>query len=197
MKKGFLGILLVLSVLIMVPVMAQSGADTYHFKDNYASASFSSYDSCITTWTDIGAGENIYKYVPGRPNGTSSGWLYINQYNLCTEETVMASYGWFDLQEGEFSVGTNSARLVKNVTVHDSVSGSDINLSIDLTWTGIGSMWFGNNHYHSPTMKTHSNGSYREANVSGIISDGINNYASGTYVYGSLSRSNSGSVYHY
>lgn len=66
------------------------------------------------------------------------------------------------------------------VNVFDSVSQSDLDIFIDLAWTGFGPTSRQTNHSHFNShgckMKFRSNGLFRSAEASGSVSDGSTNY---------------------
>jgi hypothetical protein len=109
--------------------------------------------------------------------------ITVVQRDLCEGKTIIDAYGNKPLTKSEIRYTGNlgSTRLKTNVQVTDYQRDLTLNLSVDVTWTGIGEI----NEYHdhrnySPSPGCHVNfhvwGKYRSAQVSGTVSDGTTNF---------------------
>ena len=94
----------------------------------------------------------------------------------------MGASGSATLSDSDFQVSKKleSAILMKTIEVFDSVAESSFNVSVDLTWTGIGGPTNVNNHFHNMSQGFISNGrfmgTFREAVAMGTVSDGATNF---------------------
>src|SRR6478672_1826233 len=141
---------LVLSLVIVcalsvfaVPAEAQTrGADTLQSVGKSASAHFHLTDGCIVTSVDVFGGQQISG--PGR---TTFALLLIDRRDICTSTTLVFGDG---LKLGvDFRMGSqlNGAELHAVVPFDDLVSNSKINIQVDMTWTGTGTLERGQDQY--------------------------------------------------
>jgi len=177
-----------------------SAGGNFKFRGDTADAFFSSFDGCIATDVGVFASDGISQSTPG-PGGASSGTnLFISQYDFCTDIQLLAAEGFASLAGPDFQVSKrlDSATLNATVNVFDFVSNTSFDVSVNLTWTGTGLLirQSGNSHFDSPGCKIHSRfrGTFRSAEVSGSVSDGVTNYTPGTGG-GSISSVKSGDLF--
>ncbi len=198
MKRAIAGA--VLSVLsLSLPAIAAT-TDTYRFKGENASASFSQYDGCNSNSVYVSAYTNITKDGPGAPAEQTGAYLYYSNYNYCTGT---GSYGYGSSPNATFTIknSLDSATLNGTFTVNDYSSGSQTTKTVDvaLTWTGTGDTSRGNyrSHVQGPgyTSIYRSVGASRDAQASGSVTlDGTNLIANLPNTYTTLSSSNNGYV---
>ena len=123
--------------------------------------------------------------------------LYYDTYNFCNG-TYSSGYG--SSPNANFTIDNqlSSASLRGTFVVYDYSSGTNKNVSVALTWTGIGSTSTGRSDYTYQTQnyfsRYRSDGSYREAQVTGSITIDGTNLIENLFSYGSLSSSKSGSL---
>ncbi|GAB1543452.1 hypothetical protein NUACC21_61260 [Scytonema sp. NUACC21] len=193
MKAAIVASLTVLS--LNLPALSAT-PQQYQFKGQNASASFSQYDGCNSTYVNVYAFDNVTKNAPGAPVEQKEAYLYYSNYNYCTGT---GSYGYGYSQNPTFTTSQLNSATLKGIFTIDDGMGSSKTVDVDLTWTGIGDTYRGSSHSHytGPGYTSHyrSIGGYREAQVSGnVFLDGTNLIAN-LSSYGSLNSSNSGSLY--
>lgn len=159
-----------------------SAGGNFKFRGDTADAFFSTFDGCVFTDVFVFASDGINQSPPG-PGGASSGAnLFISQYDVCTDTQLLAAEGFASLAPSDFQVGgkLSSASLSANVGMFDYVSSTPFDVSVNLTWTGNGPTvrQSSSSHFSSPGCKVHSRfrGTFRGAEVSGTVSDGVTNY---------------------
>jgi hypothetical protein len=175
-------IILALALATFGQHSSASAGSNYKFRGDTADAYFSSFDGCVYTDVYVFASDGISQSPPGR-GGTSSGTsVSIYKFDSCSETQLLAADGFVSLAASAFQVSSKlgSAKLSATVPVYDYVSGLNLNVSVNLTWTGSGSISRQSyrSQYNSPGCKTHSSfsGTWRSAEVSGSVSDGTTNY---------------------
>jgi hypothetical protein len=165
-------LLAVLAILLVtLSPQASALANGLEFKGRGAEASFDSSDGCIYTSVNIELGENML-YSLG-----------IHQRNVCSGQFLLEAYGFQSLSKSElrYSGNLKSATWVSTVHVEDFERGLSFDVFADLTWTGTGTIQTYHEHYnYSPYPGCHINllikEGFRDARVSGTISDGTTNF---------------------
>lgn len=198
-----------LSVLILVlagfgqhtSASAGGGTNNGHFRDLGSNAYFYNTDpsGCVVTEVSIFASQHYFQSPPGPGSEGPFASFLIFQYNVCTGEELLNASGStetnLDLQVDK---KLNWATVNAVVNVFDTVSGSDLDIFIDLTWTGFGPTSRETVHFHSNSpsckMKFRSNGLFRSAEASGTVSDGITNFTPDAAVSANLFRTSSGNL---
>jgi hypothetical protein len=159
-----------------------SAATVFKFRGETASAFFSSTDGCIATDVFISATEGVSQNPPGKGDPISQAFIFISQYNFCTDTLLLNAEGFALLSNADFDVSgkLDLATLNTTINVFDFVSNTSFDIFIDLTWTGIGplSRQSNNSHFNTPGCKIHSRfrGTFRSAEASGTVSDGTTNF---------------------
>ncbi|HSF82817.1 MAG TPA: hypothetical protein VLA49_16400 [Anaerolineales bacterium] len=177
--------LLLVFALVLASFSQHSSAlagSNYKFSGDTAEAWFSSLDGCVYTDVFVWTSDGFNQSPPGP--GSASSWadLWISQWDWCTETQLLAAGGGTSLAGPDFQVSgkLDSATLNATVNVYDWVSDSVFDVSVNLTWTGVGGLSSGssNSHYNSPGCKIHSRsrGTWRSAEVSGSVWDGATNF---------------------
>src|SRR5215208_5800849 len=132
--------------------VAVHAADTIQYSGVGADAYFSSVDGCISTDTFVQGLDYQYKKPAGEPQ--SYVYITVSQYNTCTGETIMYVEGQTWLSESAFQVSEKqeTATLTATVTGVNEVSGSTVEIYVNLTWTANGAptRTKTNNHYNLP-----------------------------------------------
>jgi hypothetical protein len=195
MKAAIIASLTVLS--LTAPALAVT-TDQYKFKGESASAYFSQYDGCNSSYVSVYGFDNVTKDAPGAPTSQKGAYLYYSSYNYCTG---VGSYGSGSSQDATFTIGNSlqSASLSGTFTLDDYSSAVNKTAAVDLTWTGTGDIFRGNNHgtYQGPGYRSNyrSVGSNRDASVTGTVTVDGTNLIANLPSFGSLSSSNSGSLF--
>ncbi len=173
---------IVLGAVSISPSRAAAGG-IWKFKGSSADAGFFSFDGCLYTDVWIFASDNVNQSPPG-PAGSSS-WteIWINQWDSCSETTLLSANGGAPLAPEDFQVARKltAASLTATITVYDWVSDSYMDVAVDLTWTGEGPLSRHSSSYSSSTpgckYSSRWRGTNRGASISGSIWAGGTNYA--------------------
>lgn len=184
MKKLLVALVLSLYVAVFIMPVPASAGGIFKFRGEGASAIFSSVDASGCVWTDVYVNPNEgFSQSPPGPGSPSSGvYMFISRYDSCAGYQLIAAEGFAPLADADFQVfgRLNSASLNAWVDVYDYVSNTSFGVSIDLVWTGTGSInrQSSHSHYDSPGCKFNSRfiGSFRPAVATGSVSDGITNF---------------------
>ena len=161
-----------------------SAGGMFKFRGQVADAFFTSFDpsGCIETGVAVFPGEGVSGSPPG-PGGLGSGVeMFISVFDHCNATQLLAADGFTELPGSEFQVfrQLKSAVLSAEVPLFDFVSGTPFNVFVVLSWTGNGPLTreSGNFHFNSPGCKFHNRfrGTFRSAEVSGVVSDGVTNF---------------------
>ena len=179
-----------------------SAGSVFHFKGKGADAFFSTIDSsgCIFTDVFVFASEEIFQNPPGPRSASSGTFLFISQYDTCTNTLLLSADGFTSLGDPDFQATRklNSATLIATVNVHDGVSDSFFDVFVDLAWTGTGPLnrQNGRFHFHSPgcTQNSHFNSTFRPAEASGSVSDGATNFTPDTSLGAGIFSAKNGDV---
>jgi len=163
-----------------------SAGDVFRQSGNDAIALFSSLDpsGCITTDVTVAASDIFNHNPPGPPNVFSGTFIFISQYDFCTDTLLLDASGFnLSLGDKDFQAPGNltSARLTATINVYDFVSDSNFDVFVDLAWTATSplSRFHENDHFVvSPHCKSfgHVIDTFRFAQASGIVSDGATNF---------------------
>jgi hypothetical protein len=174
----------------------------FQFKGENAWTSFSSVDAsgCVVTDVHIWAGESVTR-EGGTRTARTEAYANVSKVDQCNGWNVLLS-GSGPASSVQLDINrTGSASLEASFSIFDYMSETSSVLTVDLTWTGVGEVSRGHSSSHDRfpggSSRYHSNGSYRNAEVSGSVRSSL--YpgvelapSSGS---GQLSMSNSGSFY--
>jgi len=178
------------------------GGGTFKLKGQTANAHFSNVDQsgCIYTDIYIYASEEVVSTQPGPGTPSSGASVSIYQFDTCTGTQLLGADGFVPLTESDFQVSKKleSAGLNTTVTVFDYLSGSSYNVSVALNWSAISPIGrqTSQSHYQFAGchQKYNSNGTFRFAQVSGSVSDGVTDFAASPFADASISSVKTGSV---
>ena len=178
------------------------GGGTFKFKGQTANAHFSNVDQsgCIYTDVYVYASEEIVSTQPGPGTPSSGASVSIYQFDVCTGTQLLAADGFTPLSEPDFQVSKklDSAALNTTVNVFDYLTGSSFNVSIALTWTAtspLGRQTSQSHYQFAGCHQTfHNNGTFRFAQTSGSVSDGVTDFAASPFSDASISSVKTGSV---
>ncbi len=168
LRIGIAGAVLVGAALLP----ANASADTGLPRSYSADAFLTTTSGCVQTFVgifpvafkDLGTGQVV---------GASLN-MQLEQFDICGNSALLqASPGVVSLAPGEFemSEGLNKASLQLNVTVHDSLSGRDFPVSIDLDYQRVGPRSDCSEDVSSDEVTT-----FCSAIAEGVVSDGTTNY---------------------
>lgn len=200
MKSNIVSVVFALSLAhFALPTTARAG-DIFHLRGETAQAFFTRTEGCIVTSVFLAATQGRFQSPPGPGNSQSNAFAGISQYNTCTTTPVMSAFGSRPLPTGAFEVTgrLESATLNTVIRMQNFPSGTTLDLSVALTWTGSGELSHGTNHSHlnSPglNINNHSSGFSRPAVASGTVSDGSTNHAQGPSAFATIQKTQSGMV---
>jgi hypothetical protein len=195
--------LLVVLALAMATFMQHStasAADIIKFRGDGAQAFFSSTDGCIVTDVSVSATDGIFQNPPGKGSPVFDVFLFISQYDFCTDTQLLRASGYTQLADAEFQVSPqlDSATLNTTVNVFDFESNTSFDVFVNLAWTGISPLSRDSSKFHfkSPGCNYHLRirGDFRFAEASGSVSDGTTNFTPDPSVDARIYSSKSGEV---
>jgi len=191
---------IVAALVLSVPALA---GNIFKFSGLSADAYFSTPDStgCIFTDVFVFASQGKQQSPPGPPGAQSGANIYISQYDICNNYVqLLGASGFTPLGSGDFQVSKDLGAATLNVTinVYDYVSDTSFDVAVNLDWVGIGDLQKGksSSQYQSGKCKFHSRwmGSWRFAESTGTISNGVTNFTPDPSVYANLQSVKSGDV---
>jgi len=168
------------------------------FKNNSASADFSSVDStgCILSDAFINGFDSLTR--PGNTTGQFA-FVAIVVVDSCNNFTpVKEAFSQDFTGTVQFGRNLSTARVTGSATMFDVVSNTTFTATFDVTWQGFGptTSMIDSQHFHAPgfILNTHFHGSDRAAEASGTLSDGTTNFAAAPSLSADLFNSSGGSV---
>jgi len=175
--------------------------DNSSLKGPSAAAFFSAEDGCIITTVFVFVSDQVSHTPPGPPNPSSEASIQIEKFNTCAGMSLLFGFGSTTLSEDDFQVAVRltSATLNTTISFFDDVSGTSFPVSVNLTWTGTGDLARQVSHFHlrfgSVIINSRFNGTGRNAEVAGSVSDGITNFTPNPGVVGVIQDVKSGEVF--
>lgn len=185
------GAIAILSLgLVLSPLSTASAASgkvtVVNLRGPLVNAYFSSTDpsGCIQTDTFVTAQRDTDQQLPGRGTTTGTGAVSIFEYNVCTDTSLLNAVGQTDTlgtTELQISRQLDWAWMRTTVTMTNIDTGDlfDVNLTVS---------WVGTTDIHRDTENTNDRysldchvlnrwkGSGRDAEASGVVSDGVTNF---------------------
>lgn len=191
--------------LALLPSAARAGNTVaFRFQSHAASATFSGLDAtgCIYTVANISIYESRTQVPPGSPMPGAFLSVYVYSYDSCRQVWVLDGDGAAPVDPSAYEFGggggLHSAKGKAALTLHDYVSNSPVQLSLDLAWTGDGDVYRGAMHsnfrYPQYSMLTRSFGSSREAQATGTILVGGTNIVTGSSDFAEITWNQYGEV---
>ncbi|MDO8601044.1 MAG: hypothetical protein Q7R73_05610 [bacterium] len=194
--KRTLAFVLVSVFSLFVAVSGAYAADVARFQSKGASATavFNSLDGsgCISTNVVLIASDMTTK-VGGPPSDIASLFVSVSQTDWCNVLTLRNITEVISLGPNEFtgSKQLDGASLVTSTSVYDYATASYVTLSLNIGWTGEGDVFRGMSQSHSWSgtylLVQRGSGSFRSATATGVVSDGVTNYAPDPSQFGQLS----------
>ena len=202
----FVAVVFVLVLAVFTLPITTWAGDTFRFKGKSADAFFSSTDlsGCIVTDVFVFASDDASTShdPPGPPSSFSGSVAFISiyQYDYCTWTQMLAADCFASLADQDFQVigrELDSAELNATLGCYDYVSGSSFDVFVDLDWTAIGDPIRQSSNFHFRTpgfiVNERFSGTFRSAEVSGSVSDGVMNFTP-ELGFGNIISAKSGSV---
>lgn len=179
-----------------------SAGDIWKVKRWSADAYLVSMDpsGCISTSVSVYL-EDFTQGSAGPGNPQSRTYLSIYRFDECTHTVLLDAGGFASLADPNFQFSRNLDSATLNATVHvqDFVLNSSFDVLVDLTWTGTSSLQHNNIHYKVGGPACYSiwqeTTAFRDADVSGTVTAGETDFASGTSVdYATISLTKSRNI---
>ena len=197
-------IYLLATFVVMLTMFGQptgvAAAEVSHFTGRSVDANFSSIDpsGCISTSVNLFAGDLLSDTPPGQASpGIVVG---IFQYDRCTNAQLLEASTIAPLSTTDFQIAGNldSATLHTTLSVFDEVSGTFVDVTVNLTWMGTSSVNRQNDHFNyrfeDCLSVLHTNSAFRYAEVSGTVTVGATNFTPEPSIEGHIARTTLGSV---
>jgi hypothetical protein len=153
-----------------------------------AGADFSSVEGCILTDVFLTGAQEVVKTGPGKPAAGPFAFVGVFVVDLCTDELLRDIGG--DTDQATFSadkVKLSQARLQATVPAFDFVNEEEVQVTVDVAWTGFGSPFVqvSNNHIRQGGFRLHERfrGTFRDAEATGTVSVDGQTVASGTSAF--------------
>jgi hypothetical protein len=192
--------ILSLSLLVLTPWSLASAATDRVTVENLRgpliNAFFSSTDpsGCIETDTFVSANRDTDQQLPGPGSTTGIGSVSIFEYDACTDTTILQAVGENDnLAAAEFQVSRQLdwASLRTTITATNIDTGDTFDVSVDVGLVGTGDI----HRDHSNTNDFYGGGCHvlnrwkgtgRDAQASGVVTDGATNFTPTTSQFGEI-----------
>jgi hypothetical protein len=148
-----------------------------------ANAFFSSFDpsGCVETFTTVLGAEQTRKEGPGKPTTGPLALVQVFEFNLCTNELLREIFG--ETGDATFQVGKKltEARLQATIPAFDFTNEVEVEVVVDLVWTGLGELTSESNRFRlkgpGVLLSQWFKGTFRPAEVSGTVAVGGENVA--------------------
>jgi hypothetical protein len=192
--------ILSLGLLILSPLSVANAATDRVTVENLRgpliNAFFSSLDpsGCVETDTFVTANRPTDQLLPGRGTTTGIGAVSIFEYNSCTDTSVLQAVGETDtLAAADFQV----SRQLDWATLHTTIlltnidTGNTFDVTVNVALVGTSDIHRddenSNDRYgRSCHVLNRWNGSGRDADASGSVSDGVTNFTPTTSQWGEI-----------
>jgi hypothetical protein len=184
---------LILTLGAVPPALA---AEVFQVRDRSAFASFTDFQGCIGTFVFLAPSE-FRSHSPFDPNERGSGVLVnILIYDVCVDEVINEAFGVIGVDEFRVQGNLKSATLTATEFICSEGFCNDI--SIDMTWSGIGGITTQKSrfHFNAPGVKinSHFNGRTRQAVASGTVLVGETNVTPEPSNFAQIASLKSGTV---
>lgn len=177
-----------------------AAASVFHSQGRTAFAFFSSSDGCIRTDVFVFVTESAFQIPSGESDSGLGALVSIVQFD-CTGGLPLNAFVFASLEDQDFEISNHlkSATLKTTVTLFDFVSNTSFDVSVDMTWTGVGPRTNQRAIFHSETDGCRINGwlkgASRLAEASGTVSYGATNFTPETSTQAQLTAAKDGSVF--
>lgn len=162
-----------------------NGASTCHFSGATAYAEYVQYpdsSGCIYSSAGMMVFDNLQSDQPGGPTGSPTLYVSIFKYDMCNYNVLEDGYGYTTAVDFKHDAALQSASVSATMQISDPYTSTPpINVTVNLTWKGVGSVTSLLDTYQlrtaSTLYRTHFKADNRMAVVSGTLSDGTANFA--------------------
>jgi hypothetical protein len=169
-----------------------------------ASAFFQGFGptGCVINVVSVTGAEETRKVSAGKPTTGPLAIVSLHQIDFCgggETETVVHDI-LAQTNEGTFQAGPKltEASLKATLTGTDFVTGAEVTVEVDVTWTGTGELRFEsqNNLFRLGSLLLHFNfkGTFRDATATGTVSLAGENFTRGPALFADIERVRSGQM---
>jgi hypothetical protein len=176
---------------------ADTAVQHLHFqvRDLGARALFDNFDpsTCVETGAFVSGTERAQKEGPGKPITGPLAVVEVFEFNFCTNELVRDIFGTTD--DAIFEANRNKlaeARLQATIPAIETVSGAEVQVNVDLTWTGSGEPFTQSDQFRiwqaGFLVRQSSKGTFRPAEASGTVAVGGENFGALPPIFAEIFR---------
>lgn len=179
-----------LGLLVLSPLSTTSAASgkvaVVNLRGPLVNAYFSSSDpsGCIQTDTFVTAQRDAYQQLPGRGTTTGTGAVSIFEYDACTDTSLLQAVGQTDTlgaTELQISRQLDWAWMRTTITMTNIDTGDLFDVNVDLSWVGTSDIVRDTENTNDRySLDCHVlnrwKGSGRDAEASGLVSDGVTDF---------------------
>lgn len=149
----------------------------FQLREVGAEAGFFSFDptGCVVTDVFVFGAEQRLKASPSKPTEGPVAFVSVVEFDVCTNNVLREVFGQTQdasLEADRTKLG--EARLQATITGTDFVTGTEVQMEVDVTWTGTGGLTFQSfqSRVRQPGFlaRFSSKGTFREATASGTVS---------------------------
>lgn len=155
----------------------------FQIREAAVTADFSSIDpsGCLETFVSVFGAEQTLKQGAGTGAPRPLAAVQVIEFNFCTNEVPRSIFGQTDEASFQASKKLTDARLLATIPAFDVVSEVEVQVVVDLAWTGTGELTTQSNRFRLKTpgrlVSQWSKGTSRPAEVSGTVAVGVENVA--------------------
>jgi hypothetical protein len=166
-----------------------------------AEASFSSIDpsGCVETDAFVFGAEQTQKEGPGKPTTGPLAFVSLFEFNFCTNEVLRSAFGVTN--DAVFEAERNKlteARLQATITAFDDLTGAEVQVEVDVAWTGTGVLTSQSDRFRlkQPGLLVTQwfKGTFRESAASGTVAVGGENLATDAASFADIFRARFGEL---
>jgi hypothetical protein len=171
-----------LAALILPRVAHAQRVEVFKAKDHLADAQFTSLDftGCIQTDVVVFAGSSRIKDTGSPPDVEPMVNVTYSVFDICNLVLLRSGFGSTNVVNFQMDSGLVAAHASATVPATDDQNGTTINLYVNLDWSGVGDILNlrVKEFVDTPpfSVKMRAKGSFRDATVSGSVSDGTTNF---------------------
>lgn len=187
----------------MLPAAVRAQDSTAHFRFQIrrvgAEASFSRVADCVETDASVFGAEDTQKEGPGKPTTGPLAFVSLFEFNFCTNEVLRSVFGVTN--DAVFEADANkltAARLQATITAFDDLTGTEVQVEVDVAWTGTGVLTSRSDRFRlkQPGLLVTQwfKGASRDAAAAGTVAVGGENFATDAGGFADIFRARSGEL---
>lgn len=175
------------------------GRFSFQVRDGFADALFVQIDAsgCVERDVSVFGSQETRKEGPGKPTTTSPlAIVSVFELDFCTEQVLRDLSGVTSDAVFQTDHKLTEANLQATITAFDNLSGAEVPVGVDVTWTATGELRFETDRSRSKTpgilVSQWLKGAFREAAASGTVVVGGEDLATDATSFAQISRVRSG-----